>query len=565
MPQSPTAATPAGKVIATLALAGVAAAVMQTLVTPLLTDLPRILHTSHSNAAWVVTATLLVAGVCVPISGRLGDMVGKRRMLLACCVPLIAGSVVCALSGSVVPMIVGRGLQGIGMGMIPLGIALLRDILPAEKLSSSIALVSASMGIGGGIGLPLSAAVAQYANWRFLFWGAAALAAAVAVMIVAFVPDVPMRRQGSTLRRGRRAGPGGGPGVPAALRVEGGRLGLGLRHHPRSDHRRRRGPRRLGVVRMAHHRPAGRPAHHGPSARPADQPRLGLHRLRHVREHAGGPTAAPVPRIHRLRPGPVHDGGRDVDAPRRPDDDGRLPLGGRLTNARGPKVTLVCGALVLAAGYGVALLLASTAVGLMAAAMVINSGVALAYGAMPALVMSAVPPAETGAANGFNALMRSLGTSFGAAVVGVVLARMTTTAAWRHLHLRDGLPDRPADGRRLRPAVRGRRRPHPRAPAGTSRTAGVLGPLDRDRPHLRQQVAPPVKRGGSAEQGWQDRRTGRTGGAKSAPPVLPRAPCSSRTARRQWISPQLLPSPTRQTKIRTSATFVLEPEESSLL
>lgn len=103
------------------------------------------------------------------------------------------------------------------------------------------------------------------------------------------------------------------------------------------------------------------------------------------------------------------------------------PLGGRLTNARGPKVTLVCGALVLAAGYGVALLLASTAVGLMAAAMVINSGVALAYGAMPALVMSAVPPAETGAANGFNALMRSLGTSFGAAVVGVVLARMTTT------------------------------------------------------------------------------------------------------------------------------------------
>lgn len=75
-----------------------------------------------------------------------------------------------------------------------------------------------------------------------------------------------------------------------------------------------------------------------------------------------------------------------------------------------------------------ALLLASTAVGLMAAAMVINSGVALAYGAMPALVMSAVPPAETGAANGFNALMRSLGTSFGAAVVGVVLARMTTTA-----------------------------------------------------------------------------------------------------------------------------------------
>lgn len=195
MPQ-PSTAPRTGKVIATLALAGVTAAVMQTLVTPLLADMSTILHTSSSNAAWVVTATLLVAGVCVPISGRLGDMIGKRRMLLACSIPLIAGSVVCALSSSVVPMIVGRGLQGVGMGMIPLGIALLRDVVPAEKLSSSIALVSASMGIGGGIGLPVSAAVAQYADWRFLFWGAAVLAAAVSVMIVAFVPDVPAGAKG---------------------------------------------------------------------------------------------------------------------------------------------------------------------------------------------------------------------------------------------------------------------------------------------------------------------------------------------------------------------------------
>ena len=58
---------------------------------------------------------------------------------------------------------------------------------------------------------------------------------------------------------------------------------------------------------------------------------------------------------------------------------------------------------------------------------VINSGVGLAYGAMPALIMSSVPLSETAAANGFNTLMRSLGTSVGAAVIGVVLAQMTTT------------------------------------------------------------------------------------------------------------------------------------------
>lgn len=63
-------------------------------------------------------------------------------MLLFCSVPLMAGSVVCALASPMVPMIVGRGLQGIGMGMVPPGIALLRAVVPRERLSSSIALVS---------------------------------------------------------------------------------------------------------------------------------------------------------------------------------------------------------------------------------------------------------------------------------------------------------------------------------------------------------------------------------------------------------------------------------------
>lgn len=194
-----------GGVVATLALAGTTAAIMQTLVTPLLADLPKILNTSASNATWVITTTLLVAAVCVPVVGRLGDLLGKRRMLLVCSVPLIAGSVVCALSSSVLPMIIGRGLQGMGMGMVPLGIALLRDVVPTEKLSSSIALVSASMGIGGGLGLPIAAAVAQYANWRVLFWGSAVLATIIALLIWFLVPNVPAGARGSGSTRSVRS------------------------------------------------------------------------------------------------------------------------------------------------------------------------------------------------------------------------------------------------------------------------------------------------------------------------------------------------------------------------
>lgn len=86
---APQPSTRSGGVVATLAIAGTTAAIMQTLVTPLIAELPQILSTTPSNAAWVITVTLLVSAVCVPVSGRLGDMVGKRRMLLVCSVPLI--------------------------------------------------------------------------------------------------------------------------------------------------------------------------------------------------------------------------------------------------------------------------------------------------------------------------------------------------------------------------------------------------------------------------------------------------------------------------------------------
>lgn len=106
------------------------------------------------------------------------------------------------------------------------------------------------------------------------------------------------------------------------------------------------------------------------------------------------------------------------------------PLGGKLIDARGPKFTLISGVLVIAAAYGIGILLMGSAWGLMLFLMISSSGVGLAYGAIPALIMSSVPLSETAAANGFNTLMRSLGTSIGAAVIGALLAQMTTETAY---------------------------------------------------------------------------------------------------------------------------------------
>lgn len=82
---------------------------------------------------------------------------------------------------------------------------------------------------------------------------------------------------------------------------------------------------------------------------------------------------------------------------------------------------------MLAAGYFASMGLIGSAWGVMVVTIITSSGVGLAYGAMPALIMSSAPITETAAANGFNTLMRSLGTSIGSAVIGVILSQMTTT------------------------------------------------------------------------------------------------------------------------------------------
>ncbi|MFD9035265.1 MFS transporter [Streptomyces sp. NPDC059567] len=437
MNSSRTDARPGG-VVGVLAFAGIVAALMQTLVVPLLGDLPRLFDTSASNASWVVTATLLAAAVATPVAGRLGDMYGKRRMLLVSVAPLVLGSVVCALSSSVVPMIVGRGLQGMGMGVVPLGISLLREVLPAERLGGSIALISASMGVGGALGLPFAAAVAENASWRVLFWVAAALSLAVGVLIGLLVPA------------GRTDSAPGRFDVPGALGLGSALVCLLLAVSKGSDwgwgSATTLGLFGAAVVMLPawgwwELRTAEPLVDLRVTARPQVLMTNGASILVGFAMYA---QSLVVPQLLQLPEATGYGLGQSMlamglwMAPAGLMMMVLAPLGAKLTAARGPKVTLAAGSLVIALGYASALPLMGSTGGLLVVTLVCNTGVGLAYGAMPALIMGAVPLSETASANSFNTLMRSIGSSVSAAVMGVVLAQMTTDFGGHLLPSEDG-------------------------------------------------------------------------------------------------------------------------------
>ncbi|MEV3981422.1 MFS transporter [Nonomuraea sp. NPDC049758] len=417
-----------GGIVSVMAVAGIVASLMQTLVVPLIGELPRLLHSTASDASWVITATLLAGAVATPVTGRLGDLYGKRRMMLVCTAPLIAGSVICSLAGSLAPMIVGRGLQGMGMGLIPLGISALRDLLPPDRLGPSIALMSSSMGIGGALGLPVSAAVAEYASWRVLFGGSAVLSVLIAVLIRVLVPPTPPLP---------RAGAAGRLDVPGALGLGAGLVCLLLGVSKGADWGWASGTT-LGLLGAAALVLPAWALWELRAAEPLVDLRVTARRqvlLTNLASIMVGfsmyAQALIVMQILQLPAATGYGLGQSMLAAGLWMAPSGLmmmvvsPLGARLSAARGPKVTLIAGSLVMALGYGSSMGLLGSAWGMLVVTCVCSLGVGLAYGAMPALIMGAVPRSETAAANSFNTLMRSIGTTVSAAVVGVILSQLT--------------------------------------------------------------------------------------------------------------------------------------------
>lgn len=194
---TPRAPSPHSRLIVpVLAFCGVVVAVMQTLVVPLLPHVPDLTGASPGAAGWLVTITLLTGAVFTPVLGRVGDMYGKRRVLLASLGVLTAGSVLCAVSSDIGILITGRALQGAALAVIPLGISIIRDELPAERVLSSIALMSSSLGIGAAIGLPVAAVVIENFDWHTMFWASAALGLLDLALVLWIVPESPLRSPG---------------------------------------------------------------------------------------------------------------------------------------------------------------------------------------------------------------------------------------------------------------------------------------------------------------------------------------------------------------------------------
>ncbi len=181
---------------AVLALGVAAFALLQSLVIPVLTTVQHQLHTSQDAATWVLTAYLLSASIMTPILGRVGDMVGKERVFVATLAALAVGSLLAAVATSIGVMIVARVIQGVAGGMVPVAFGIIRDEFPPEKVAGAVGALASLTAVGAGLGIVLAGPIVDVLNYHWLFWLPMILTAIAGVSAVLFVPESPVRSPG---------------------------------------------------------------------------------------------------------------------------------------------------------------------------------------------------------------------------------------------------------------------------------------------------------------------------------------------------------------------------------
>jgi EmrB/QacA subfamily drug resistance transporter len=181
---------------AVLAMGVGAFALLQSLVIPVLTTVQHELHTTQSTVTWVLTAYLLSASIMTPILGRVGDMTGKKRVFVATLVALAVGSLLAAVAPSIGVLIVARVIQGFAGGMLPVAFGIIRDEFPADKVAGAVGVIAALTAVGAGLGIVLAGPIVGALNYHWLFWLPLILTVVAAVSAVLFVPESPVRTPG---------------------------------------------------------------------------------------------------------------------------------------------------------------------------------------------------------------------------------------------------------------------------------------------------------------------------------------------------------------------------------
>ena len=423
---SPTLRGRPGITFAVLTIAVSSFALLQSLIIPVLARIQLEFDTSQSTVTWVLTAYLLSASICTPLLGRVGDVVGKKRILVVALTALAVGSLGAALAPSIGWLIAARVVQGAGGGVLPLSFGIIRDEF-TDHVTGALSIIASLTAVGFGVGIVLAGPIVNGLGYHWLFWLPMIATTIAAIAALLFVPESPVRT------------PGRLPALPAVLLSvwlialllalsEGNQWGWGS-------------PRILGLFALAVLAAAAwirvETRVPVPMIDMLMMRRRGVWTTNLVAAFVGFGMFASFGFLPQFLQTPQSAGygfGASIT------ESGYLLLPSavasfavgfftaRLIRAFGARAVIVTGTVLNAIAFASMALFHDTTWQLYAATTTQGVGSGLVFSSLAGVVVASVPPEQTGVASGMNANIRTIGGSIGAAVMaGVVTAKVGPT------------------------------------------------------------------------------------------------------------------------------------------
>ena len=411
-----------------LALAGMTFSLLQSAVAPALPVIQHDLHASATSTAWILTAYLLSASVLTPVVGRLGDMFGKEHTLVVTLIALGAGTLLAALANSISVLIVARVIQGAGGAIFPLAFGIIRDEFPRARVAQGIALISAILGIGGGLGIVLAGPIIDALSFHWLFWIPLILVIIATITTLLFVPESPIKSPGRINWGGAillsgwlvcllvaiSEGPTWGWGSPRTVGLSVGGIVLLVAWVMNEQ----RAPEPLVDMDMMRIR--------------------GVWTVNAAAFLVGAGMYSSFILIPQFVESPASAGyGFDADVTQAglflvPSTVMMLltsPIAGRLTNRIGARAPLILGSIATCASFVMLAFAHDQRWEIYVAAAILGTGIGLAFASLANLIVDAVRPDQTGVATGMNTVMRTLGGAVGAQIGASIIAGTVVAGA----------------------------------------------------------------------------------------------------------------------------------------
>jgi MFS family permease len=177
----------AWKMLGLLSLVATMVMYAETMLIPAIPDLIKDFGTSYSMSSWILAAYLVSGAVMTPIAGKLSDIYGKKKILLAIMAIYTIGVSTAGFANNIYFMLVARAIQGIGMSMFPIAFSIIRDQFPREKISIGQGIITSMFASGAVIGLSVGGTIIQHFGWQATFFTIIPISISLLIVIWRFI------------------------------------------------------------------------------------------------------------------------------------------------------------------------------------------------------------------------------------------------------------------------------------------------------------------------------------------------------------------------------------------